>query len=527
MRSRVFAAALGVAVALLVIDCVAQTESPQGQPKPTAAVATPRVRPIQTKAELRELATTIRKTERLAAAGRLTDAEAAFADCCLQLQSLAARASDPRVRQALERVGVRLGVVRPKLVAGGLKPRAVPPLPPVGGEAPADGSSPTEADVPEGEGTVSFALTVAPIFEARCAGCHGPQRQNANLSVASFTNLMRGGDSGSPVEPGDPDLSSLVRRIRGEDEPRMPPDGPALAEDEIEAIATWVREGARFDGDGPAMPLATVFASAQAKKLPPEELAQLRDLQAAKNWRLALPETPHQQRDTARFHIFHDLTEEACDILRKSIEPTTDAVFKLLGSRPDALGRAPVAVYAFRTPIDYAEFGLMVDGREVSAEERSHPRYDVLHPHLVISTGGEAEVSAAAELTQAVASLVVSIRTKGLAPPWLVEGTGRAARIRLHRRDEQTRAWLEAMPAAVASLPSAASLLNGTGDRATGAIAVAGFVEAMLRNPKFETVLTDLEAGVSFGRAFESVYKMTPERAIDAWRQSIARGQRR
>jgi hypothetical protein len=59
----------------------------------------------------------------------------------------------------------------------------------------------------------------------------------------SYDNLMAGGPGGMVVIAGDPDGSILVRSIKGQSQPRMPPGDATLAPLEIEMLATWIAEG--------------------------------------------------------------------------------------------------------------------------------------------------------------------------------------------------------------------------------------------------------------------------------------------
>lgn len=94
---------------------------------------------------------------------------------------------------------------------------------------------------------------VAPIFATRCAKCHaenglvGPAPEGFLLTsyeaTLSATDRLR-------VVPGRPTASELLRRVRGQAQPRMPMDGPPyLTDDEISLIEAWIVGGAR-DAEG-------------------------------------------------------------------------------------------------------------------------------------------------------------------------------------------------------------------------------------------------------------------------------------
>lgn len=90
---------------------------------------------------------------------------------------------------------------------------------------------------------------VAPIFATRCAKCHtenglvGPAPEGFRLT--SYESTLSAADR-LRVVPGRPNASELLRRIRGQAQPRMPMDGPPyLTDEEIGLIEAWIAGGAR------------------------------------------------------------------------------------------------------------------------------------------------------------------------------------------------------------------------------------------------------------------------------------------
>jgi hypothetical protein len=98
-----------------------------------------------------------------------------------------------------------------------------------------------------------FEEQVRPVLAARCLSCHGDTKQKAGLRLDSLVGMLRGGESGAAIVPGEPDESNLVMAIR-HDGWEMPPDGK-IPDAEIEAIAEWVRRGAPWPGTKPAAEL--------------------------------------------------------------------------------------------------------------------------------------------------------------------------------------------------------------------------------------------------------------------------------
>ncbi len=89
-----------------------------------------------------------------------------------------------------------------------------------------------------------FEIEIAPIMQRYCIGCHGGV---AGLSLHDFDSLMRGGQSGAVVQPGDAASSLLYRHITADDLPIMPPGGVRVSPDEIEVIRGWIEAGAPED----------------------------------------------------------------------------------------------------------------------------------------------------------------------------------------------------------------------------------------------------------------------------------------
>ena len=88
-----------------------------------------------------------------------------------------------------------------------------------------------------------FQQRVAPILARRCSGCHNAELKDGGISVFDRASLLKGGSRGPAVVPGDPERSVLVRAIRHDSEPQMPP-GPKMPAGEIKTLIEWVRRGA-------------------------------------------------------------------------------------------------------------------------------------------------------------------------------------------------------------------------------------------------------------------------------------------
>nr|HPI55616.1 hypothetical protein [Chitinophagaceae bacterium] len=98
-----------------------------------------------------------------------------------------------------------------------------------------------------------FPSEVQIIFTNKCAtaGCHNDASyQNAaNLNMSSWTQLMKGGNSGSVVIPFAPAQSSLLQFVNTYEElglinsPTMPLNDDVLSRDEVLTIRRWIEQG--------------------------------------------------------------------------------------------------------------------------------------------------------------------------------------------------------------------------------------------------------------------------------------------
>jgi hypothetical protein len=110
------------------------------------------------------------------------------------------------------------------------------------------------------EEPVSFSKQIAPILVAKCQACHGATKAESGYLVTNFNQVIKPGDSETPVvTAGKADESELVARVASDDaDLRMPLEADPLPAAEIELIRRWIAEGAKYDGANPEAPLASI-----------------------------------------------------------------------------------------------------------------------------------------------------------------------------------------------------------------------------------------------------------------------------
>src|SRR4051812_18917361 len=140
--------------------------------------------------------------------------------------------------------GVRLGLGEPPASAGGWR------LAPTTGRlvllalvtlsAPVQAQSPASAEF--------FEKKVRPLLVARCLECHGadPKKVRGGLRLTSRAELLKGGESGPAVVPGEPNKSRLLKAVRHTDDDLKMPPKDRLKDSEVADLDAWVKAGATW-----------------------------------------------------------------------------------------------------------------------------------------------------------------------------------------------------------------------------------------------------------------------------------------
>lgn len=105
-----------------------------------------------------------------------------------------------------------------------------------------------------------FETRIRPVLAAHCADCHGLDVQKGGLRVDHGGFLLRGGENGPAVVPGDTDASRLLRAVGyGDVDLQMPPSGK-LPDAAIADLRAWIAGGAWWpDEPEPDAARAEVF----------------------------------------------------------------------------------------------------------------------------------------------------------------------------------------------------------------------------------------------------------------------------
>jgi len=106
------------------------------------------------------------------------------------------------------------------------------------------------AQTPNAADMAFFESKVRPLLVERCQTCHSAKskKPHGKLWLENRDAIMKGGESGPALVPGDPEKSRLIHAIRYTKEDLQMPPSRKLPAHEIAIFEEWVRRGAPFPG---------------------------------------------------------------------------------------------------------------------------------------------------------------------------------------------------------------------------------------------------------------------------------------
>ncbi len=382
-----------------------------------------------------------------------------------------------------------------------------------------------------GSETVSFAKDVAPLLIDNCKGCHlEAMTTSGGLRMDTFAQLLRGGDSGSIIQPGNGEASLLIKKLKGTEGQRMPAGGrPPLSDESINLIAKWIDEGAKLDGASDSLPLTVMSQLAWAMSATSEQISERRQVTAQRNLKLAIPsgiEFPSVA--TENFFVIGPLSQETIDLVAQKAESNMNTVATVIPQSDGALYRGRATIVVLPKRYDYSEFTKMIEQRSLPADWASHWKFDGLDAYVVVvvSDGDDGKIIDQ-RLAAPIVSLAVAIQGSGV-PDWFAQGVGAVAtKKKVNRRDrEAVQRGESELIEAVSALKNAQQFLDGKltpeqTDRTAQAI-VASMMDGKRRR-EFDGMMRRLADGMPFEEAFAASYGMAVAQFVDAWRGSLGR----
>ncbi|WP_207397812.1 c-type cytochrome domain-containing protein [Bremerella alba] len=406
----------------------------------------------------------------------------------------------------------------------GLDPKA--PINQAGASANPAAMMQLEVSAATGNEQVSFGLDVAGVLANRCVSCHSGNNPPGGLGMDSFARFIRGGDSGAPFVPGKPEDSMVVRLIKATGNGRMPRNGPPLTGEQITKIETWIREGGKFDGDSPNdNSMQRTNQIALAKKATHEQLAAMRAESSKQMWDLGMPNVQSAKVDSPNFLAYGTMGEATLQEHVAEADKAADKVrtiLKIPASAPLVKGK--MTLYLFQKRYDYAEFGNMIERRDLPADWKGHYRYNVTDAYGSIQVPTEDEYDLNVLLGQIIASNHVASQGNGTVPEWFAEGVGRVVASRMSKKDPRVVAWDNQIESALGSMSKPDDFVMNRLSPEQASVVSYAFLKAIMgRGNSYDAMMNSLRNGANFDQAFQSAFNMTPSQLAAAWVASGAR----
>jgi mono/diheme cytochrome c family protein len=121
-----------------------------------------------------------------------------------------------------------------------------------------------------GAARVVWTAHVEQIFADHCTKCHAGVKQKGGVDLRTPQTVLKGGDDGPIVVPGNAAASKLFKALRVDSDPHMPPEGSKqLTEEEVAIIQRWIEK--LPSTNQPAGPIdwrSSAYAASEPVKIP-------------------------------------------------------------------------------------------------------------------------------------------------------------------------------------------------------------------------------------------------------------------
>jgi mono/diheme cytochrome c family protein len=374
---------------------------------------------------------------------------------------------------------------------------------------------------PTGNETVSFTRDIAPFMSNLCVRCHNSNRKQGGLSLETFHDMMRGGDSGRVVLPGNVEGSRLFRLTGGLELPRMPADNQVrITRKNYEDLKKWFEEGNAFDGDDPRTPLSQYAMAAMSESdaglanLSPEEFNKHRFDKTEAQWKKAVPNDPYRYVESDEFLVFGNASTERLQQVDGWAQEHLTALREIFGGSGKAW-KGRLAIFVFQDRFGYEEFNQVNNGRRAPKEMMGHamitPDYDDAYICLQ-DVGDEATHESGGLRVHLIDHMTGAFleREGANLPDWVMRGTGLALAFSVDRNNAFLKDQDVAAPDVVKVVLNPADLFaDGTFSPAGTATIGYTLVKYMIANggpAKFAAFIQALRGGQSAAEAVRSVY---------------------
>lgn len=375
---------------------------------------------------------------------------------------------------------------------------------------------------PAGKETVSFTKDIAPFVSNMCVRCHNENRRSGGLSLVNFYEMMRGGDSGRVIIPGNKEESRLFRLTGGLENPRMPADpNVRITRKNYDDLVKWFEEGNKFDGSDPKTPLR-VYAEAntptvadELAKLSPEQFNQMRKDRTEQACKRAQSSETFQSVESSDLLVYGNVSKERLDQIHGWAQSHLTNMKKVFPGGAGQAWKGRLAIIIMRDRFGYEEFNQSVNNRRAPREMTGHtvvtPEYQ--DAYIVLQDVGDESSTETGGLRVNLVDHMTGAylsREGAQVPDWALRGTGLAVAAVEFRNNPYLRGLDNAAAQAVGSVLNPADVFNdGTFSPVTVGAVGFSLVKYMLQNggpERFGNFIAAIRSGRTPEQAIRAVY---------------------
>ncbi len=371
---------------------------------------------------------------------------------------------------------------------------------------------------PTGTETVKFTRDIAPFMANLCLNCHNSQRKSGGLSVETFFDIMKGGESGEVIIPGDAENSRLFRLVGGLENPRMPANQSRITRKNYEDLKLWFKEGNTFDGNDPLTQIAT-FVPSEAEMARSEfgsksdaEMAALRQKKTADQYRDATGEGIRNSVESPEFLIVGDVDQSRLLQVQTWAKSHLAEIQKKFGGA-GVPWRGRLAIFVWKDRATFEEFTSRVQSRRAPKEVYSTSQVTLGHgdAYLALEDTGDNPGKGPSLEELLVQRLTMAYLQRGekAIPEWLALGLGYQQSKEV-AGPERVRGW-ETEAAALAPAVSRPEELFIDGTFSPASVGPVGFaivkyMQAKAGEEPFKQFLRAVERGETVNEALKKTY---------------------
>ncbi len=395
-----------------------------------------------------------------------------------------------------------------------------------------------------GKETVSFTKDIAPFMVNLCLGCHSGNTPTGGLSLVSVNTLMKGGDSGRVIIPGDLEGSRLFRLVGGLENPRMPQNQARITRKNYNDLKQWFLEGNKFDVDDPSKPLRDIvptdeeIAAERLAKLSDEEFTQHRIRKSQELWTTALSKQPYRWLENRDFLVYGNASDERLKEIASWADEHAGELRKTFSDKSLYLWKGKLTIFVIKDRFDFEQFTSVNFGQEAPAEMFGFAK--------VTSTSEEAYVTlqdigdAASEtdpsfrtslIEQVTAAYLQKGEGGGNLPAWVSRGTGLYFAAQAETKSPYFDGLKTSVPAMLQTVAKPADVFND-GTFSPSAVGAVGYtlVDFLIKSSgpaAFGQLIRVVKSGTKIQDAIKTVYKADPTALAASYGKSLTAGGRR